>query len=109
MKLTPKEPFLLASQGLLYAMQGKRKEAEEMLSRIQREMQDTAYLYSEGFIRAALGDTDAAMDSLMKQAELHSWPFLVLTLPVFAQVRKHPRFKEFCRKVGIPDSPGAAP
>jgi adenylate cyclase len=102
LKFSPKEPVLLANQGMLYAVQGRRKEAEEILALIQRELSETAFLYSEAFIRAALGDVDEAIGSLMKQADIHSWPFLVHSLPVFAAVRKDPRYKDFCAKVGLP-------
>jgi len=39
---------------------------------------------------------------LMRGPETHAWPFLIKTLPVFEELRKDPRFKEFSLKMGIP-------
>jgi hypothetical protein len=37
----------------------------------------------------------------MREAEKHSWPFSIKIDPLYAEMRKDPRFLEFCRKVGI--------
>jgi hypothetical protein len=41
------------------------------------------------------------MTALMRGTETHVWPFLIKTLPIFEDVRRDPRFAEFCSKMGI--------
>lgn len=101
-EVNPEEPLLGLDKALLYALTGQRKKAEEELQEVQASKNETARLYAGLFINAALGNVDEAFEILSKQAELHSWPFLIKSLPVFAEMRKDPRFAEFCLKVGLP-------
>ncbi len=89
-------------QGTLYALQGKRKEAETVLAEIMKDKSESVRLTGQLFIYTALGDTDRAFKALMRQSETHSWPFLIKSHPHFEELRKDPRFREFCLKVGIP-------
>jgi tetratricopeptide (TPR) repeat protein len=100
--VNPREPSLRFDQGVLYAFDGRRKEAEELLREVEMDKSESVRLYGQLFIRAALGDIDAAYSALERQAELHSWSFLIKTLPIFEVLRKDPRFPVFCRKVGLP-------
>jgi hypothetical protein len=52
-------------------------------------------------ILAALGDFDEAFKCLMRMADLGSWWIGVKYLAYYAPLRKDPRYKEFCKKVGI--------
>jgi hypothetical protein len=54
------------------------------------------------FIEAALGNLDEAFNALLRLAEIHAWPPLIKSLPVFEEMRRDPRFSEFCLKVGLP-------
>ncbi len=99
--LDPSEPMIVVSQGLLFAMAGRRKEAEEGLKEILANGSESFRLNGELWVQAALGNLDEAFKVLMRQAETHSWPFNIKTDPLYAEMRKDPRFPEFCRKVGI--------
>jgi adenylate cyclase len=99
--INPKEPLLRLNQGLLYAFTGRRKEAEDSLREMETDKAEAVRLFGQLFIQAALGNLDAAFIALERQAELHSWPFLVKSLPVFEGLRKDPRFIGFCREVGL--------
>jgi len=95
------EPRLRIDQGLIYVLTGRRNEALQVLADLQQDDNPSVRAYSRLFIRAALGDTEEAVDTLMQGVETHVWPFMIKTLPVFAELRKHPRFNEFCSKMGI--------
>jgi len=58
-------------------------------------------LYGQLFINAALGNLDKAFEALNKEAELHSWPFLIGSLPIFSELRKDPRYARFAARVGL--------
>ncbi|HYB75478.1 MAG TPA: hypothetical protein VEC08_00820, partial [Nitrososphaerales archaeon] len=53
-------------------------------------------------INIALGDLDRAFEELMTQSENKGWSTLMKSHPFYANVRKDPRFVEFCERVGIP-------
>jgi adenylate cyclase len=99
--LAPDDFTIAVSQGLLAAFSGKRKEAEEVLRKVGENRTESARLFGQLAIQAALGDDDAAFETLMRQAEMHSWPYAIGIDPLFAKMRKDPRYAEFCRKVGI--------
>jgi adenylate cyclase len=102
MSLNPKDPLLRLNQGLLYAFTDRRREAELALQDLQTDKSEAVRLYGQLFIRTVLGDLDDALEALYKSADLHSWPALILTAPIFSELRKDSRFPEFCRKVGLP-------
>ncbi len=99
--LSPDEPMIAVSQSLLFALAGKRKEAEGLLEGVLANENESFRLNAELLVQAALGNLDEAFRVLMRQAETHSWPFSIRFDPLFAQMRKDPRFPDFCRKVGI--------
>jgi len=99
----PREPLLRVNQGLLYALTGRRAEAERALAEmLASDMVEAARNYGRLFISAALGRFDDAFEALSWGAGAHAWPFLVGSLPIFAELRKDPRYSEFARRVGIP-------
>jgi adenylate cyclase len=102
LRISPREPLLRLNQGLLLVYTGRRKEAEEALSELERDKVEAFRLYGQLFINAALGNLDAAFNALSRQAEIHAWPFLIGTLPVFAELRKDPRYKDFASRFGLP-------
>ena len=51
-------------------------------------------------MQAALGDLDEAFKTLMRKAEIHSWPYSIRVDPLYAEMRKDPRYLEFCRESG---------
>jgi tetratricopeptide (TPR) repeat protein len=101
-QLGPAEPLVWLNQGVLYALTGRRREAEDILNRIASAERESIRLYGVLFIQTALGNLDEAYKALDRQAETHTWPFLLSVHPLFRELRKDPRYREFCKKVGIP-------
>jgi adenylate cyclase len=99
--LGPGEPMIVVSQALLFALTGRRDEAEEGLKEILANENESFRLNGALWVQAALGNLDEAFRALMRQAETHSWPSTIRSDPLYAKMRKDPRFLEFCRKVGI--------
>jgi adenylate cyclase len=102
LKISPTEPILRLNQGLLYAFTGKREMAEKVMDEIMRDATEAARLYAQLFINSALGNLDGAFKALQRTTETHSWPFMIGSLPVFAELRKDPRYLDFSAKVGLP-------
>jgi adenylate cyclase len=99
--VSPNDPSVLVSQGLVFAMSGKRKQAEDVLKEVLSDGNEASRLRGELFLHTALGNLDEAFKALMRQAETHSWPYPIRIDPLYAEMRRDPRFLEFCRKVGI--------
>jgi len=95
------EPMLTVSQGMLYGFTGRRKEAEDALREILANDNETFRLNGELWLQCALGNLDEAFRVLMREAETRSWPSLIKIDPLYADLRKDPRYPEFCAKVGI--------
>jgi Tfp pilus assembly protein PilF len=101
--LNPVEPILLINQGLVYALTGRPEQARTMLRKLESLQRETPLTYSQIFIHTALGEIDEAFKALNKASETHVWPFTIKTHPLFAELRKDPRFADFCKKMGIPN------
>ncbi len=95
------EPMVEISQGLLFAISGKRKEAEAALNEIMAFKNEAMRLNGELWIHVALGDLDGAFVALMRQAGERTWPAVIRIDPFYEEMRKDPRYPEFCRGVGI--------
>ena len=100
--LNPVEPLLLMSQGLLYAFTGRPEQARGMLRKLESLQRETPLTFSQIYIYTALGDIDEAFKALDRATETHVWPFTIKTHPLFAELRKDPRFAEFCKKMSLP-------
>jgi adenylate cyclase len=101
--IDPKDdPWLLIDQGLLYALTGRGKEAQDLFAETQRDRVESNRLLAKLYIQTALGNLDEAFEALWRQAETHSWSSLVINDPLFKELRKDPRYLEFCAKVGVP-------
>ena len=101
-EVDPTDGGLLTNQGLIYAFTQRKAEAEKTLEAIDREEVEAARLYGQVRVYAGLGRLDDAFGALDRQAEIHSWDALILTLPLFEAMRKDPRFAVFCAKAGLP-------
>ncbi len=102
LQIDPNDHWLRQTQGELFARTGRRKEAEEVLQGILIDKDESNRLWGQLYICSALGDLDGAFKALMRMAETHGWPPIVKSHPLFEDLRKDPRFQEFCAKVGIP-------
>jgi adenylate cyclase len=101
LKVAPGHPGLRADRGILYAIEGKRAEAEEVLRGLAPEGEGFNSLNATLYIRAVLGDVDEAFDALFKLADLHAWNFLLPSEHLMDGLRKDPRFDLFLKKVGL--------
>ena len=102
LRIHPGETHLIAEQGVLYAFTSRREDAEKQLRLIRNYDAEDARLFGEVRIQTALGNLDGAFKALFRQSEFHAWWWLIKNEPLFAELRKDPRFVEFCGKVGIP-------
>jgi tetratricopeptide (TPR) repeat protein len=101
--LNPVEPLLLLNQGLVHVFTGRPEQARAMLRKLESLQRETPLIYSQIFIHTALGEIDEAFKALNKASETHVWPFTIKTHPLFAELRKDPRFADFCKNMGIPN------
>ncbi len=99
--LSPNDPMIGVSQAIFFAVSGERTKAEDLLKRLLSGGNESFWLNAELWVQTALGNLDEAFRVLMLQAETHSWPYSIRIEPIYAELRKDPRFLEFCRKVGI--------
>ncbi len=100
--ISPTEPLLRLNQGLVYALTGRREEAERSMKEIMTDNSEAVRIYGQLFIQSALGNLDEAFRALDRAAELHSWPYLIASLPIFAELRKDSRYSRFASKMGLP-------
>jgi TolB-like protein/DNA-binding winged helix-turn-helix (wHTH) protein len=96
--------FVIGQLGYIYALQGRRREALEVVSELQklseRTYVDPGYI---AYIYVALGEKDLAFVWLEKPYEEHS--SVITGLKVnwrYDSIRSDPRFVELVRRVGIP-------
>jgi adenylate cyclase len=99
------EPLLVLNQGLLHVLNGRKEEALESLKKMESFKTEAVRLYGRLFINAGLGNLDEAFRALERMKETHSWPFLIATLPIFADLRKDPRYVSFADMFGLPIKP----
>jgi TolB-like protein/KaiC/GvpD/RAD55 family RecA-like ATPase/Tfp pilus assembly protein PilF len=100
--IDPNEPNLRIGQGVLYALNGRRKEAERELLSLQSDGRESVRLFAQLYIQTALGNLDDAFKALSRHAENHSWPTWMKSDPRFEALRIDPRFAQFCTSVGLP-------
>ena len=99
-ELETSEFSLKVMKGALLAMKGRRTEAETVLAGFADDSA-VKLLNATVAIRSSLGDLDEAFDALFKLAEMHAWNSFTSVDPLFGNLRKDPRFKEFLLKVGL--------
>jgi tetratricopeptide (TPR) repeat protein len=97
----PDEPMTFVSQSLLSALMGKKTEAEEGLKQIPDTSKGFFRLTGAFAVNTALGNLDKAFETLERLAEAHCWPATIRVDPLYPELRRDPRFAEFCSRVGI--------
>jgi tetratricopeptide (TPR) repeat protein len=95
---------ILAPMGYAYAKTGRRREAEEVISRL-KELEKTKYIinYWVAASYAALGDKDAAFAELEKAYQARDW-FLprIKTDSFMDPLRDDPRFADLVKRLALP-------
>ncbi len=97
----PDDYWLRIVRGMTFVLAGRRGDAMGELRRLMTDEAESNRLGAQVWIRTALGDLDEAFEALMREAEHHSWWFLIKFDPLFERLWKDPRFSAFCKKVGI--------
>lgn len=91
--------------GYAYAKIGRRADAERLAA-----VPDPGKIRQEALIYSGLGDVDRTMDALSRMvADRDPAASLYTVLPELAFLRGHPRFKEFRRKLNLPELPQTTP
>src|SRR6266478_3024767 len=96
---------LLADLAYGYAKTGRRREAEQVISR-WKELEKKEYIsnYWLAIAYVALGEKDAAFSELEKAYQAHDWFFERLKVdPFIDPLRDDPRFKGMVRRIGLPE------
>ncbi|HEY7863401.1 MAG TPA: hypothetical protein VIE39_07070, partial [Thermoanaerobaculia bacterium] len=91
-------------QGRADALDGRNREAHAALAELEslRSRQYVAATYP-ATIHAALGEIDRAFFWLEQAYEEHAYELTLLTLdPLFAPIRRDPRYAELVRRIGLP-------
>ena len=99
-------PLTLEELGYIYARQGKRQEALQMIAELQ---QRSTHHYidpaSVARIYIALGDKDSAFVWLQKAYDKHSPHILSIDVDsAYDPLRSDPRFQDLVRRIGLPQS-----
>lgn len=103
-ELSGHSPGALGFLGNIYAVSGRRNEAQQVLDEL-KELAKRRYVspYSVALIYGGLGDKDATFEWLEKAYRDGAYGLLYLkTGPVWDGVRSEPRFQDLMRRVGLP-------
>ena len=96
-------PTMLALLGHIYALTGKRNEAQKIIGEL-REQSKQIYVdpYFLAQIHTALGDRDKAFQNLERAYEGHSsWLVWLKVEPKFDSLRSDPRFANLVHRIGL--------
>ena len=94
----------LAAIGRIYALEGNKAEARDILRQLNElSRHDYVSPYLKAIIHAALGEKEKAIDLLEKGYEERSQfvPYLAVD-PKFSNLSSDPRLQDLIRRVGIP-------
>jgi tetratricopeptide (TPR) repeat protein len=100
--LSKRSIFILDDVGYIYALSGRRTEAENVLEELESLSTET-YVppYGRAAIYAGLGDSDKAMEWLGKAYEERSFLAWIKVDPVFDELRGDHRFKSLLDKLHL--------
>ncbi len=100
-EINPEETTVHLDQGILHALMGRKEEALKEVDYLDRTKTEGSRLYGHLFIQTALGNLDDAFKALMRQAEIHSWPYNIAVHPLFQGLRDDARYLEFRARAGL--------
>jgi serine/threonine protein kinase/tetratricopeptide (TPR) repeat protein len=98
---SPKNPVLLAGLGYVYAVSGRRAEAQKVLNHLNERSKET-YVPAQfrAGIYVGLGEKDKAFEWLEKAYEERSIG-AIKTVPVYDPLRSDPRFADLLRRMNL--------
>jgi adenylate cyclase len=93
----------LGGLGYLYALDGQREKAMEVVKRIEAQRyKGMCPCTNEGMIYVGLGEYEKALDLLEKGLGEGAWIALTFQTRIYDPIRSHPRFIEIAKEVGLP-------
>jgi len=97
-------PHALGHMGNSYARMGKKAEAQQMIAKLERHVQESGVgRYEIALIYAGLGDKDQAFSWLDKAYEVRDKGLTYLKIdPCIDPLRSDPRFAALVKRVGLP-------
>ncbi len=99
--LNASDPAAEAVMAMIYALLGRRQEAEEVLQRFVSLMTATPLFVA--FVYGALGREAEMFEWLERAYEAREqWMYSIQGQVPFKAYREHPRFRELVRKMGLP-------
>ena len=96
--------MMVAALGLVHALSGKKKEAQEALKEL-KEISKQEYVppYDLALLSTGLGEKKQALEWLQEAYEEHSQKLYMLKVePVFDSLRSEPKFQELIQRLGFP-------
>ncbi len=102
-RVAPENEFTHLNRGLVAALKGDKKTATEMIAKLDAT-HEQGYVRSifAGYIYLALGDIDKFFEYMTFSTKGHYLPATDLMYsPLFAGVRKDPRFNQLLASVGL--------
>jgi TolB-like protein/Tfp pilus assembly protein PilF len=98
------QPHALGHMGNAYARIGREAEAREMISRLQKHVQNTGVgRYEIALVYAGLGEKDEAFAWLEKSFAARDKGLTYLKIdPCLDPLRPDPRFQDLVKRVGLP-------
>lgn len=88
--------------GRIYARMGRRREALEIVRKIERDGTFGGDEFAVASVYSALGDRDQAIAALERGVHRRSLLAFVFTDPQLDPLRSDPRFQELLRRAGLP-------
>jgi len=103
--LSNRSVFILDDMGYVYALAGRRSEAEKVLAELETLSTETFVPpYGRAAIYAGLGAKDKAMEWLWKAYEERSFLAWIKVDPIFEGLRADKRFDTLLTKMGLKDN-----
>ena len=97
------DPLLIFSRGIVYAAQGKRAEALQIIKDLEEmsgaNLSQAAYIAN---VYAALNEKDSALTWLERGLATGALGFFFKDEPVWDALRSDPRFIDLLRRMGVP-------
>jgi len=96
----------LPSLAVIYARMGRRREAAELLRKIEKAPSPGGDGFALAMIYSALGDREHAIAALEKGVHARSVLPIVFVDPRLDPIHADPRYKELVRRAGLPEAEG---
>lgn len=104
--LNASDPAAEGVMSMMYALLGRKQEAEEVLQRFLGPMKETPLFAA--FVYGALGRETEMFDWLERSYEAREhWMYSIQGQVPFRAYLEHPRFRDLVKRMGLPEAGGA--